>query len=213
MKDKDFQLSISGCFLAGVLLFSLGLIVGVTIAGTWESVSANDLIASAIALLALTSTLYFSWSQRRHNRLQVKPHLIIKSNFSSRNPEGYFSFFLKIHNYGLGPAIIKKTSLWLDSKAIGHKNEYKEWIAFACKNVPESQGGNFVSESAYSGEVIDRGQTVTYLAFSFKPKDAAFIDVREKVIALAKLIKLEIVYEDNYGTEFKSRYKTVSTNA
>lgn len=211
MSGKTFQASIPGLALIAALVFALGLIVGVTITGSWESVSAGDLVASVVALLALLSTFYFSWSQRLHNRLQVKPNLIVKSNFTGKAYQGYFSFFIKIHNYGFGPATVTGKTVSFDGKQIAQADEYKEWRAFVPLHVPQAAGGYFVSESANPGEVIDRGQTVAFLAFHFKPNGLDFMDARDQIVELARKISIRIHYEDQYGAPFESEYRRVDS--
>ena len=59
---------------------------------------------ASIALFALLLTFYQSYLTRKHNRLSVKPHLTVFSEFEYSNK--IFTWNVTLTNCGLGPAII-----------------------------------------------------------------------------------------------------------
>lgn len=75
---------------------------------------------SIIALLALFVAIWSITSSRKHNRLTVRPHLYETIETDSIN----FICGFYIANKGLGPALIKSTTYYLDGTAV----EFKELL-------------------------------------------------------------------------------------
>jgi len=76
---------------------------------TWVS-----LAAAFIALCALFLSVYEGCSNRRHNRISVKPLIVLDSGINESG-SGF-----RIENSGLGPALIKWFSVEVDGKQIPH---------------------------------------------------------------------------------------------
>lgn len=93
------------------------------------------------------------------------------------------------------------------STSIGSPAEVQEWRVFAPGRVPQAEGAHFAVESANPGEVIDRGQTVTFLAFHFVPNGLDFMQARDLILELSRKISIRIDYEDQYGDSFGSNYR------
>jgi hypothetical protein len=75
---------------------------------------------STIAILALFVALWSITSSRKHNKLTVRPHLYELIEIDSVN----FICGFYITNKGLGPALIKSTTYYLDGVAV----EFKELL-------------------------------------------------------------------------------------
>jgi hypothetical protein len=76
----------------------------------WKFVGNNA--AAIIALCALGLSIYQALATRRHNRLSVRPHLVVFTDRSLSNNQA--TFVVKIRNTGLGPAIVKSYVVFVD---------------------------------------------------------------------------------------------------
>lgn len=72
----------------------------------------GDNAANIIALSAVAVVTYQAWLTRKHNRLSVRPHL--QTYIDRQDGEGVFKYELHLRNNGLGPAVIKKWTVYLD---------------------------------------------------------------------------------------------------
>jgi len=82
---------------------------------------ASDVVAVSsivIAVLALTASVYQSVLVRQHNRQSVRPVLQLHTRWRRGEKAG-----LRLVNVGLGPAVIIRSVVSLDSKELGEYNE------------------------------------------------------------------------------------------
>lgn len=97
--------------------------------------SADTIIAAMAVVVALISgafTAYQAYLSRRHNRLSVKPHITTwldeeektEIGFTSK-PESTYILCCDVMNNGIGPAIIRKYTVYFDGKPIGDNADIK----------------------------------------------------------------------------------------
>ncbi len=79
----------------------------------WDSIGDNA--ANIIALASAAFVAYQAWLTRIHNRLSVRPHL--QTHTSTHTELGHLptlSYVYELRNNGLGPAVIKDWTVFLD---------------------------------------------------------------------------------------------------
>jgi len=202
MNKGYFQANISGSFLVLLLVFSLGIILGLVIIGTWD-LSTGETVAIFIATITFASSFYHFYSLRRHHRLSVKPYLQINSTFDNTTKDGFYTFRVRLHNYGLGPAIVEKRTVELDGvETTDVHNEYEEWVKLS-NSVTMANGEVQCSIDRYEiSDAIDKGQSITLLSVNFPVKDIAFMQARETAKELSSKINIVIKYQSHYGESF-----------
>lgn len=206
--NTDFQASIPGSFLVLILVFGLGIALGLTLIGHW-GFSGGQTATVVIAAVAVLNSFFYYYRQRKHNHLQVRPNLMIKSHLTSRHEEGRYSFFIRIHNYGLGPATIVSKKVYFDGRLIQPGEEYDEWRNLVKQAIPIKGKPTFESESAEPDEVIDKGDTVIYLAYHYpKADNGDFNTARRMAERVARRLSINIEYQCAYGNRFDSEYAT-----
>lgn len=74
----------------------------------------NIIAASSalVACLALGLTIWQGSLTRRHNRLSVRPHLVVETSSDD------FEYEVRLTNNGLGPAVIKRIDVTVDGNPI-----------------------------------------------------------------------------------------------
>lgn len=77
----------------------------------------SNIVIAIIALFAFLVSLWQTASTRKHNRLSVRPILCTWKNINTTS----FSFIIK--NSGIGPAIIKDVTIFLNDKKIEGNDE------------------------------------------------------------------------------------------
>jgi hypothetical protein len=98
--------------------------------------AAFSIIAIIISVGALIISFWQGYLTRKHNKLSVKPHLVFWANYFADSGEtGVF-----IKNYGIGPAVIKKISIFIDGE-IFIENDQNDFHKQAISQV-EFQSGN-----------------------------------------------------------------------
>ena len=142
-----------------------------------------------IAVLALATGVYQSALTRRHNRQSVRPVLEFGSAFRKGESAG-----LLLANFGLGPAIIDKSSVSVDGHYVGPFNK---------TTINHIRGSERPRPSAQTG--FDKGAVVgaDFRGFLLRVDDFDF--ARQWHADFANLIEaridVEFVYSSLYGGE------------
>ena len=76
-----------------------------------EILALGSLITAGIALWAM---LRDSKKQRKHDRISVRPHLVIEANYP--NPD--IPTVVRLENHGLGPAVFRALRLFINKKEV-----------------------------------------------------------------------------------------------
>ena len=190
MKSEYFQASISGTILVAILLFLFGLILGASIQGVWDK-SLGDTIAVVIAFATFSTGVYHFYSQNKHNRMSVKPHLQfdIKTDGGDENQSDY-KITYSISNYGLGPAIITAIHLTIKNQSINSSNEAAVyWRSLLLQEAPQflNNGGNTYLNS---NDAIDKKQSIT------------LHNASELAVRIWQMVDLVIEYKSHYDETF-----------
>lgn len=88
--------------------------IGPDLICAWTWLGEN--VASIIALSALGITFWQGWLSRQHNKLSVRPHLIIHFAIDEQKEGCLLRYTLT--NEGLGTAVIKSYDLYLDEQLL-----------------------------------------------------------------------------------------------
>ncbi|EGQ7830716.1 hypothetical protein [Vibrio parahaemolyticus] len=142
-----------------------------------------------IALCALFLTVYQASSQRRQNRISLKPHLDLFTERHFNNGVGRIEIYLI--NNGLGPAFIETFEITL-----GDKN-------YNAKDALTVLFGNRSDEFNYTelskGYAIAHNQRIRVLSVNFLAKDWAEVNGLEESISS---LELSINYKSVHGQLF-----------
>lgn len=144
-----------------------------------------------IALCALGVSVWTGWLTRRHNRLSVRPHLILTYNWVSPNP-----FAITLANEGTGPAWVKSRELRVDGTSI-HSMTIVGWEAamrqLGLKNI------QFDCHSLGIDDAVAVGATRTLLNI---PKAHEIPGGREKIFEAFRRLEIRIQYSSIYGEKY-----------
>ncbi len=155
------------------------------------------------ALIVAACALYITTRQvaasHKHNRMSVRPHLIVTVD---RLFEGSSAVLLaKVRNSGLGPAIVRKFEAQVDGEVIDTRNHDRVADkAASLAGRPPLKCYNFHFSD---GDAIGKDQEVTLLRAEFP----IFLDdLRNDFFKSFDRLTATIKYESIYGDEFV--YKT-----
>ena len=148
--------------------------------------NANTIIALCALLVSIASILigYFSLkSQRKHDRLSVKP--IGKISFITFED----SLEIQIRNDGTGPMLVANIKVYENESDI--QNNLRDALPILQKNswTVVNMGNQFA---------IGAGEQKTLLKISTNRKTREFRDYLRQVLAALKIITLELEYHDIY---------------
>lgn len=90
------------------------LLPSAALAADGSSIDVHVYINTVIALIALGLAIYEGWSNRKHNKLSVKPKIDAAISFLFKDGEFIFS----IINNGLGPAIITSVKIFVGTDEV-----------------------------------------------------------------------------------------------
>ena len=124
----------------------------------WDRITAVSGIF--IALCALFISVWQGYLSREHNRLSVMPQLAINLDWHFENKSGLF-----VYNQGLGPARIKRVSIFLDGKLL-HPYKGLQQIGdalIASQEKITEQNSLLSAHYLYPGDIIDKSEMVTFL--------------------------------------------------
>ena len=140
-----------------------------------------------IAVLALAVSVFQSALTRRHNRQRVRPVLQFGSTFRKGETVG-----LELHNVGLGPAIIDKSSVWVDGHYVGPWNK---------KTINRIRGSERPRPSASTA--FDKEDVIAADFDDFLLKVADFDSTRQWHADFANLIEARIAVKFVYSSLYR----------
>ena len=194
-------------FLAPLLLsiclaFMLGFVVGQAWDLGWQ-LPLGVSVGIFIAVLPFFTTIHHYYAVRRHNELQVQPHLIVDSKFDSVSKEDFHTYSLAIRNVGLGPAIIESYSLTLGERAISDSDAvFTEFVRLVNRVTPSRGKASVQAMFLSKGEAIDKGSEKILFLTHCPSEGRSFMQGREIAKKLAAEICFHIRYRCHYGKEF-----------
>lgn len=164
----------------------------------WEA--AISLAAAFIALCALGATLWQSALTRKHNRLSVRPALVVTTHEEEQElaDERLVHLIVTLHNNGLGPAIIDSVAL-LDGEKVTPLRDHHH----ARERLRESLGDVFLRDESLAvfggGSPIKASDSVVLMNLWLRPSAASGNDG----IGLRTIFErmgLQIKYRCMYGS-------------
>jgi hypothetical protein len=161
-------------------------------------------LQESITLVVAISALIFSgWqllTQKRHNKLSVKPYLSIRHKWK----DGVRTVSIK--NVGLGPAVI-----------FSHEFKYKnKVIPFEIAQHILDLADNFLGGGYYSGgktieisQVIEVGESVNILGLYWHEQHDEH-EARDNVVTFLEEAEITMIYESMYGERQELKNRLVS---
>ncbi len=154
--------------------------------------NSSKIIGIAATVIALASLLLSVWQgseTRRHDRLMVRPSLVLINHFVDGDPE----YGVLLSNKGIGPAFVRELRIFVDGKRVA-KDEEGGW-----KHARSQLGISAPWIHYSSGAVISASETMPLIAIKRQNQnDERKLRLREAVARL----KIEVDYESAYGEEF-----------
>lgn len=174
------------------------VIYGVSEAKDWKdwvpaiASAVSGTISVFVAIWALLFTKRQSDIQEKHNKLSVTPHL---DGMSHKNDEEK-SFQYQITNNGVGPAIVREASFFVDGKRMESDDPVVEAIRCLLPNIKES---NFGHESIGLNSFIAAGSSTTIMTLHGRGMEHTANDLYQIVNKRAYITGR---YESVYGESF-----------
>lgn len=150
----------------------------------------SDLIIATMAFLAFLLSLWQGYSNRKHNRMTIKPALCHWLHSESS------AFNFSVTNNGFGPAVVKDFKLFVDGSEVGG---LKDTIIEQGIKQLFSQTAQISTAHLNQNYVIAPNQTILIAQVNFLAMDAPSKDEIKKTIERARLL---ISYESGYGDKF-----------
>ncbi|WP_420555199.1 hypothetical protein [Neptuniibacter marinus] len=162
-------------------------------------------VAAIIAASAMGATLWQGYIARKHNRLSVKPHLVVHSTLSLQSPQIAFA----ISNDGLGPAIFQSYTLSIYDTELTPDDTIEE-ITRIIQGYGHSSATSITLRGWHAGESYKQGayKEAFEVYGDFGTDKAQLDDVRK----LLKNITIKINYSSIYGEEFKLTFRNNKTS-
>lgn len=194
-------------FIAPILLsLVLASIFGFVLGQAWNlgwQLPVGVTVSIFIAVLTFTTTIHHYYAVRRHNELQVQPHLILDSKFDSTSKDNFHTYSLSVKNVGLGPAIIDTYSLTIEGKAISDADTvFTEFLRFVNRVIPTRGKAEVQAMYLSNGEAIDKGTEKILFVARWPTEGRSFMQGREIAKQLADEIRFQIKYRCHYERQF-----------
>jgi len=128
--------------------------------------------------------------------------------------EDKYTFVITVKNCGLGPANIIRKELRLDDEVVGENEDYDKFKNFIKFHITYEGKANFRNELLGPGVTVDKGETITYLAFHVpKQNNGTFSDMRDVIEDASKNISIKLDYQCPYENTFECQYPMRRNNA
>lgn len=150
-------------------------------------------VATVIAIAAIALGIADSMQTRAHNRLSVKPYLVVDYSNAVRGTET--TIVVEVSNEGVGPAIIRRMEIVLPDELGG--GSYPDWSRAV--DALRASGAVVLSYWNYEGGEalgIQRSRELIRILL----EDDAPPDLPAKIDA----IDIRVHYESIYGEEFQA---------
>ncbi len=159
-----------------------------------ERLDLNTVIAVCSAFIALTAVAVAVISgvlTRKHNRLSVKPRLVITRLSYSDNCK------ISVANKGIGPAVIRKFDIYLDNEMVQKENEVSTISAAVKQALPFT--GTIQTLLVHEDEAIAEKEELDLLSIYDPPQDIPSLrTIMEGLQKIRFLIEYESLYEETF---------------
>lgn len=158
--------------------------------------------SAIIALCALVVSVYVGFETRRHNRLSVQPYMVFTHGAEGvRGPS-----FYRLHNFGLGPAIVDRCRVWIDSTLVYDSTSMPVCDAVALKRfirevaaaLPDSSGVVDTFYGPIRGQAIRSGQAITVFSWWSTDRKVLYVTDCALVSSLVRF-RIRVEYHSAYG--------------
>jgi hypothetical protein len=205
MKTK---ILIATSFFAATFLF--GLAIGLSFPSGWR-LSIGETTSLFIAASAMIATCYQAWLSRRHNKLQVKPLIMLEYPIEA-NPttDGSHLIACQLHNIGLGPANVSNLKLTLNAKAINTQElEDAFWQRTGIEELYQQNKINCVSKSIQNinGFYLQANQELTIFSIKFWPESNDYTATSKELSDAYKLASKLALEDLRIQAEYSSVYE------
>ncbi len=200
---KYYRASLIGSLFVLFLSLILGGSLGLIIIEKWD-MKVGETVALALAAGAFTSSFYHFYTQRKHQRLSVKPYFQLSSRFDSVTKDGYYTFRVTLRNTGLGPGKVVSKSMKLgDVQTSNVHDEFEEWVRLVNRITPANGNAECQSGRCESGYGIDNGESIEMLLVNFPQDQMSFMDARDVAMELGRNVEISVTYESMYGENYE----------
>jgi len=208
MSMKYYRASLIGTAVILFLTLLLGATLGLVFVEKW-SMPTGETVALILATGAFTSSFYHFYTQRRHQRLSVKPYFQISSRFDSVTKDGFYTFRVFLKNTGLGPGKVTSKSMKLgEAQTNDVHDEFEEWVKLVNRITPANGNAECQSGRCEAGYGIDNGESIDLLLVSFPQGHMSFMDTRDVAMELGRNVEIIVGYESMYGESYECIKKT-----
>jgi len=159
----------------------------------------QDTIIAASAVIIAACALGLTWwqahSSQRHNKLSVKPHLILKPKLNGEDRE----YRIRLVNNGLGPAFITSFTSYLDGDKL---TDTKSMLNTIIETLFEGKVALKSMDAVDGQSVIPAGKHIELIKVCLDKhlvKNDA--DLKNFIISLENRVRFEIEYKSIYGVE------------
>ncbi|MDF2182208.1 hypothetical protein [Neptuniibacter sp. CAU 1671] len=147
--------------------------------------------STIIAMTALAVAIYEGRSNRKHNRLSMKPAIVLETSSESSPP----TINVSIVNAGLGPAEITKVQFFKHGKELSGDLEYE--LKLAISNILEKIMVETTTVSVMNPGYILRSSAENCVAkIKLSPTEPTCI---ENLTELLGVIDMRVEYQSFYG--------------
>ncbi len=157
----------------------------------WDFLAAN--VASFIALSALFVSVFSLYLTRRHNKLSVRPHIIVRTDHTQ------YSYKIELRNNGLGPALIKQVDWHLLSNKIVSEDPDK-FRDKVFEHIPIISDERVLITIIKEDVSLLPGQNIPL--FELDTTDLVVNEINEILNEFVRHLRFKIKYESFYGEEF-----------
>ncbi len=164
----------------------------------------GETVALLLATGAFFSSFYHFYTQRKHQKISVKPYFQISSNFDSVINGNLYTLRVKLKNVGLGPGIVTEKVMKLGEITTSNvHDEFEEWVKLVNRVTPANGNAECRTARCEPDYAIDRGESIDLLVANFPKNNISFMDARDIGIGLAEHIEISVKYKSHYGESYQ----------
>lgn len=201
------QIFVAPLLLTSLLIFILGFLFGQSWDLGWQ-LPIGVTMSVFIATLSFFTTVHHYYAVRGHNEIQVKPQLIVDSQFNSTLKDGFQTYRVSIKNVGLGPALIDCYSLKISGIEISEPDAiFINFLRLVNEVTPEKGKSEVIAMYLSKDEGIDKSSEKILFEVNIPTNGRTFMQGRDIAKNIAKEICFSIKYRSHYGRIFEANMK------
>lgn len=146
------------------------------------------LLSALAALIAVGVAAWALWTQRRHNKISVRPIPEVSMG------DGVSSISVQLSNNGVGPLVVRRMYV---TKGQESRENIIDWMR---DYMPEMDWTNFASIGP--DRTIKPNGEVTLIELTEEPDEQGFVTLREMARTKLSQLVVTVEYTDVYGSNF-----------